>query len=277
MEAAWRKSRNDNAIWRPGIPRADMEKRFAFHMLALVEDLRSGAYQPDPVRSFVINKGDGKTRTITALTLRDKVAQRAVLAAIEPLGESRFHPESYAYRPGRNIDMVMARIGNFLRRGFVWAVSADIFQCFDSIPHKQLLEATSEMIRDKEALRIIGQWIGMPRSRLRRVFSAGRGIPQGSVVSPFLCNVYLTALDHDLAERKICFVRFADNIFAMARSRQEAHALRGHISARLRKLCLSLNPEKKQGLYAVAPGFLSSAALWPPAYQFAKGGLRLSL
>jgi RNA-directed DNA polymerase len=156
LNDAWRKSKNDNAVWRPGIPRADMERRFVFHMLALADDLRSGAYRPDPVRSFVVNKGDGGTRTITALTLRDKVAQRAVLAVIEPLGERCFHPDSYAYRRSRNIDMVMTRIGGFLRRGYPWAVSADILQCFDSIPRKRLISATREMIPDDKVMRLIG-------------------------------------------------------------------------------------------------------------------------
>ena len=43
MDDVWRKSKNVTAIWRPGISRTEMEKRFIFHMLKLVEDIRSGA------------------------------------------------------------------------------------------------------------------------------------------------------------------------------------------------------------------------------------------
>jgi len=256
MDDVWRKSKNDNAIWRPGISRAEMEKRFTLHILVLVEDLRSGAYQPDPTRSFLVNRGDGTSRTITAFTLRDKVAQRAVLAAIEPIGERFFHTDSYAYRPGRNIDMVIARIKDFIRSGYLWAVSADILQCFDNIPLKKLMSVTGTMICDDKVLRLIGQWIGLPRSAFKRFFSANKGIPQGAVISPYLCNVYLTALDEDLAAKKVRFVRYADNIFAMARSREDAYDLETYLALRLRGLGLDLNPEKTRIVHCGSPEVL---------------------
>jgi retron-type reverse transcriptase len=106
-----------------------------------------------------------------------------------------------------------------------------------------------------------------------RLFApAGKGIPQGAVVSPFLCNVYLTALDDDLAKSKIRFVRFADNVFAMARSRDEAHALRKHLAARVRRLDLDLNPEKTR-IVRCGPGVTFLGRSLPAGGTVHRGGI----
>lgn len=254
IEHAWRKSRNDNAVWRPGISRREMEKRFVFHIMALAEDLAGGSYTPDPVRRFSINKGDGKTRMITALSLRDKIAQRAVLSVIEPYGEQLFHPDSYAYRPGRNIDNVMDRIQRFISLGFLWAVSTDIMNCFDNIPQGRLLTMVSELIQDDSALQLIEKWVSGSGAHGKLFFRSRRGIPQGAVISPFLCNLYLTPLDNMLSSHGIHFVRYADNILIMTKTRKEAVSACTFLESRVRALDLVLNPQKTE-VFHISDGY----------------------
>ena len=42
-----------------------------------------------------------------------------------------------------------------------------------------------------------------------------KGIPQGAIISPFLCNVYLSDLDTDLSNHNLPFVRFADDFIGI--------------------------------------------------------------
>ena len=105
LNEAWKSVKNDRAIWHPGVSRPDMEKDFVYHIAKLAKDLREGRYKPAPVRQFPVSRGDGKKRVISALTLRDKLAQRALLIVVTQLGEQIFHAESFGYRPGRTIDM----------------------------------------------------------------------------------------------------------------------------------------------------------------------------
>ncbi len=65
------------------------------------------------------------------------------------------------------------------------------------------------------------------------------GTPQGGVISPCLCNVYLHRLDRQWAERGHgVLVRFADDLLAMCRTRAEAEAA----LASLRQILGELGP-----------------------------------
>src|SRR4051794_16255941 len=64
--------------------------------------MASGSYHPPPVRLVEIPKATGGTRPLGIPTVADRVAQTAVTMVLEPLVEPHFHPDSYAYRPGRS-------------------------------------------------------------------------------------------------------------------------------------------------------------------------------
>jgi len=110
------------------------------------------------------------------------------------------------------------------------------------------------LIQDDFALRLIGKWIGNSDSTGRMVLRSRRGIPQGAVISPFLCNLYLTAIDRDLACHGIPFVRYADNIFIMAKSRNEAISSKTFLTNKLQALHLNLNPGKTT-VFHIGRGF----------------------
>ena len=50
------------------------------------------------------------------------------------------------------------------------------------------------------------------------------GMPQGSVISPLLANLYLHGLDELISDAGIHYARFADDFVALCRTRQEAEA-----------------------------------------------------
>ena len=243
MNLAWRRHRNDKADWAPDLPKSEMATNVVYHLLRLAEELRSGAYRPHPVRFFTVNKGDGKKRVISAVTLRDKVAQRAVLTVLTPLGEKYFHHCSYAYRPGRNIDMAVAKAREYVFCGMPWLVDADIKKYFDNISHPLLLKKLRDWIGDKKTVALVRRWLdaGIPR---KGFLSASRGIPQGGVVSPWLCNVYLTDFDRQVAGVNLPMVRFADDFLVFARSRDDGRKALEYIKKSLAKLELEVHPDK---------------------------------
>jgi group II intron reverse transcriptase/maturase len=245
LNMAWKKLCNDKAPWSPGLSRDDMQKDHIYHILRLGEDLNSGKYRPHPVRFFPVNKGDGKQRIISAHTLRDKMAQRAILIVLEPIFEKYFHHDSYAYRPGRSIQMALSRVNEYVNCGLNWIIDADIQNYFDNIPHKQLLKAFKKINNDRKVLRLIYQWLDVGTAR-RGFLSQSKGIPQGAVLSPLLCNIYLTKFDNDMARKNLPFVRFADDFLVFTQSKNEAHTAYAYVEKCLNRLSLSLNPEKSR-------------------------------
>ena len=242
LNMAWKRLRNDNAVWQKGISRMGMDADMVYHFLKLADELRAGTYIPDSVRFFPVNKGDGKKRIISALTLRDKLAQRAALTVLEHIGEKFFHHDSFGYRPGRTIDMALSKVREYMLCGMTWLVDGDIQSCFDNIPHKPLLKVLKRIIPDKEMVNLIGLWLNAGTSR-RGFLSETRGIPQGAVLSPFLCNIYLTRWDNDMMAKNLPFVRFADDFLVFARSRSDVMKAHASVQKSLKRLRLESNPE----------------------------------
>lgn len=64
--------------------------------------LSSGSYFPPAVKAVPIPKKSGGERMLGVPTVSDRIAQTAVVLAVEPDLERVFHPDSYGYRPGRS-------------------------------------------------------------------------------------------------------------------------------------------------------------------------------
>ena len=76
----------------------------------LSRNLLNRTYEPLPARYVNVPKSNGKYRELAIPTVRDRVAQRAVLDHIEPLFEPQLLDCSFAFRPGRSVEMAIQRI-----------------------------------------------------------------------------------------------------------------------------------------------------------------------
>ena len=243
LNAAWKRLHPDKTVWRPGLPRWEMEKDLVLHLLELMDELRNGRYRPAPLRQFAIEKGDGKQRVLSALSLRDKWIQRAVLSVLEPIGEQLFHNDSFGYRPRRNVEMAHRRACERIQCGLPWLVDADIAKFFDNIPHRALQKTLRQHIPDRELLALIDLWLAEGASSLS-FLGTRRGVAQGAVVSPILCNFYLHELDMALAGKNIPFVRFADDFLLFAPDERRANEALQFVGQKLKTMGLELHPDK---------------------------------
>jgi len=251
LNDSWKRLKNDMAMWSEGISKQDMKKDIVYHLTQLADDLKTGKYKPSNVRYATVAKADGRKRTISAFTLRDKVAQRAVLTVIEKYGEKIFHPDSYAYRRGRSVEMAVSKAREYILCDLTWLVDADIFHFFDEIPHGPLKKVIRNVVPDKQIQKLIYGWIdiGAPKTGL---IQKRKGIPQGAIISPFLCNIYLSDFDNHLNRLNLPFVRFADDFLVFTPNQKAAEKAFGAVKNKLKKMGLSLN-EKKSRIVKSSP------------------------
>jgi group II intron reverse transcriptase/maturase len=202
LEFAYLRCRsNDGAPGVDGQTFADIEAYGRDRWLdELTTELRNRTYRPSPVRRVFIPKPDGKQRPLGIGTIRDRVAQMAVVLVLEPIFEADLQPEQHAYRPGHSALDAVRQVQGYVSAGHTEVVDADLSGYFDSIPHAELIKSLSRRISDRHLLGLIKMWLVAPveetdeRGRTRRTTrnkDEGRGSPQGSPLSPLLANIYM--------------------------------------------------------------------------------------
>ncbi len=242
VQQAWNYFVNDKAIWQAGITRNDMEKQHLLYLLDLINELKSGNYQPDYPRRINLEKPDGSPRPIAILTLRDKFVQRLILMELGPQLEPHLHPDSYAYRVNYSREGAQKAVQKYISAGFDYLVDADISNFYDNIPVDRLLDQLKPAIDNEQLYRLIEKILKAhaPHNKGGRKV----GLSQGAVLSPMIANWYLNGLDWYLHEQGIHFVRYADNIMLCVENAKAQKSALKTLEHGLDELELMLNTQK---------------------------------
>lgn len=199
------------------------ERNLEQNLHKLQEELRTGSYQPRPIRRVYIEKpGSLDKRPLGIPCVRDRVVQAALRLVVEPIFERIFQPGSYGFRPRRGCKGALREVDRLLKAGYIWVVDADIDSYFDSILHEPLLKEVERHIGDGRVLGLLEMFLKQGVMEGLAQWSPEKGTPQGAVISPLLANLYLDSVDGAMAVAGFRMVRYADDLVILCCSRQEA-------------------------------------------------------
>lgn len=157
--------------------------------------MRDESFQFTPARIVEIPKQDGTQRPLKIAPPKDKVVQRIIAWILEAIYEPTFAENSFGFRPNRGCHNALKFI-KLKYNGARWFIEGDISKCFDEIDHDTLISILRRRIKDEKFIRLIykalkagylNQW-SVPQNCIV-------GTPQGSVVSPILCNIFMNEFD----------------------------------------------------------------------------------
>src|SRR5262249_13646215 len=131
---AYQRTRKDGAPGVDGQTAQDYGRSLLDNLATLLNCAKSGTYRAPPVRRVHIPKDTGReTRPLGVPTLEDKILQRAVVMALEPIYEQDFQDCSYGFRPGRSAHHALRALWKqTMDLGGCWLVEVDIRKFFDS-------------------------------------------------------------------------------------------------------------------------------------------------
>jgi RNA-directed DNA polymerase len=219
------------------------------------QNLKAGTYRPQAIRRRWIDKpGSKEKRPLGIPTIRDRVVQSALRHVLEPIFEREFAEQSYGFRPGRSCKDALRRVDSLLKSGYIWVVDADLKSYFDTIPKKPLLERIREKVSDGPVLELLKSFLAQEVMDGMERWTPEGGTPQGAVISPLLSNIYLNALDHQMAQAGYEMVRWADDFVILCRSQAEAEAALEGVRQWTATAGLKLHPEKTRIVNATQGG-----------------------
>ena len=259
LRRAWNQVRaNKGAAGVDGMPIEQfLDWAKAGHWKRVVSELKSGRYQPSPVRRVEIDKPDGSKRPLGISCVVDRVIQQAIAQVLMPLFDPDFSESSFGFRPRRSAKQAVKQVHSIIKAGRRFAVDVDLSKFFDRVNHDLLMSLLGRKVRDKRVLRLIKRYLRAGFIDNQFFHESRVGLPQGGPLSPLLSNVMLDPLDNELERRGHRFARYADDFTILVSSQRAGERILHSISQFLQnRLKLVVNTTKSHVVKAKDCQFL---------------------
>lgn len=209
------------AIGIDGISKASYGANSAENLKGLLSRIRKGTYIPKPSRIVEIPKVDGTTRPLAIACIEDKIVQESCKRILERIFEPIFLPVSFGFRPGSNPHKALVALnGNLMSPENGAVLDVDLRRAFDTIPHSHLEEMLRRKISDTRFLNLVLKLIKAEIvQKDGQVAKSACGVPQGSILSPLLSNIFLhyvvdewfQSVNREQFQNRCTLVRYADD------------------------------------------------------------------
>ena len=230
-----------------GVSILEFEKEKRKEILKLAEELKAGAWKPQPYMEIEVakTKDPDEVRKLGMTAIRDKIVQHAIKSVIEPRYEKIFLGNSYGYRPGKGATKAIRRVlQECNNKKMQYVLRLDIDNFFDSIDHEILQKRLIATGTESEIVRLIMLCVQMGKVKQgsREWVETEYGTPQGAVRSPILSNLYLHSFDQFAVSQDVPYVRYADDFLFLTETKEQAEEILSKTEKHLEeKLKLKLN------------------------------------
>lgn len=218
-------------LWVPDVLRFEDYLAHTEEVLRRSEEhLRLGVF--DAAVEVDLAKTHFFTRSGLLLSLEDRIAYQAAIAAIAPAIEANLSKVVYSARLSDDPKWFLKKgskawvdwkklVKQRLKDGNDWMIKTDITAYFDSILHRLLMEQMDLLEVDRAHSRLIEQMLSTWAA------VQGMGLPQGPNASRVLGNFYLAPVDQVILEEgegKFEYFRYQDDVRIVGKKKNDVIA-----------------------------------------------------
>lgn len=192
--AAYEKLKNNKGALTPGSTSETMDSMSLERLKRLQEKVCKETYIFNTVKLTHIPLANGKQRLLGLPTANDKIVQEALRMILDAIYDPIFSNLSFGFRTGLGCHDALDHV----ERRFRWVdhvVEGDIAEAYPSIDHHILVKFIEKRVDDPRFIRLIWKLLGCGVLYEERTTWSKTGVPQGSIVSPILVNIYYHELD----------------------------------------------------------------------------------
>ena len=192
--AAYEKIKSNKGALTPGSDSETMDGMSLNKLRNLKKQVYTEKYQFKPVKLTYIPRPDGRKRPLGLPTASDKIVQGVIMIILEAIYEPVFSELSFGFRAGKGCHDAL----NHVDKKFRWVdyvIEGDIEQAYPTIDHHILVKILEKRINDARFIRLIWKLLKCGVLDEERLTWSKKGVPQGSIVSPILANIYYHELD----------------------------------------------------------------------------------
>lgn len=231
----------------------EYEEKLEENLESLWQRLRQMAYRPGTIRQVLIPKEGkpGESRPLGISNIEDKIVQKMMQKVLESIYEPLFKECSHGFRPNKGCHTAIKALEDCLYYNETEAViDVDISNFFGSISHEKLLEMLRNKISDQNFIRHVARMFKAGILADGELIISDEGVPQGSICSPVLANIFAHYVIDKWFEEEIKtryavrMLRYADDIVIVCLRKQEAEKVIVALEERLGQCGLKLNREK---------------------------------
>lgn len=157
--------------------------------------IQAGQFRFTPAhRVWIPKPGKTEKRPLNVANPREKIVQKSMQLVLERIFQEKFLDSSLGFRPKPGNHTALRSV--YLQfQAAVWVIEADITKCFDTINHDILLQLIRKYINCDKTIALLKS--GLEAGHLDgKCFQKGEiRTPQGSVLSPLLCKIYMHELE----------------------------------------------------------------------------------
>lgn len=191
---AYHKLRSKPGNMTPGISPETLDGLSSEWIDQTIQSMKNESFQFAPSRRVNIPKPKGGTRPLSVASPRDKIVQEIMRMVLEAVFTPSFSKNSHGFMANRGCHSALRQV--YMQfKGVTWVIEGDISKCFDSIDHHKLMNIIENKITDRRFTKLIWKSLRAGYFEFNVYQHSITGTPQGSIISPLLCNIFMNQLD----------------------------------------------------------------------------------